>query len=116
MIGTYNKTIDIASYSSYYISLSRLKAKGKIFIKIGDSTGTIAVLNESDLSVMSSNAGNIGSFTNSATFENYNYYLRWDDDTQLFIRINTTTGILYVSYLVPLRRYIMIWKILRGKK
>ncbi|AJA48480.1 phage-like protein [Clostridium pasteurianum DSM 525 = ATCC 6013] len=99
--GIYNKTIDVASFTYSYISLSRLKAKGKIFVKVGDSSGTVVVLNESDLSVMSSNAGNIGSFTNSATFENYNYYLRWDDDTQLFIRINTTTGILYVSYLVP---------------
>jgi hypothetical protein len=99
--GTYNKTIDIASFTYSYISLSRLKAKGKIFVKVGDSSGTVVVLNESYLSVMLSTAGNIGSFTNSATFENYNYYLRWDDDTQLFIRINTTTGILYVSYLFP---------------
>ncbi|UZW12552.1 hypothetical protein OSC52_11870 [Clostridium pasteurianum] len=99
--GTYNKTIDITSFSYNYISLSRLKAKGKVFVKVGDSTGTVVVLNESDLSVMSSTVGNIGSFTDSAAFQNYNYYLRWDDDTQLFIRINTSSGSLYAAYVVP---------------
>ena len=99
--GTYNKTIDIASYSYNYISLSRLKQNGKVFVKLGDSSGTVLVLNESDLSAMSVVSGNIGSFTNSATFEYYYYYLRWDDDTQLFIRISASSGSLYVSYLVP---------------
>jgi hypothetical protein len=99
--GTYNKTIDIAAYSSYYISLSRLKSKGKIFVKLGDLIGTISVLNESDLSVMSSISGNIGNFSNSDVFKYNYYYLRWDEDTQLFIIINANNGTLSASYLVP---------------
>jgi hypothetical protein len=97
--GTYSKTIDITSTTSYYISLSSLKDKGKVLVRVGDVNGTIMVLNENDLSIMSSILGNIGSFSNSSILASSSCYLRWDDDTQLLI--TNAAGNVAVCYLVP---------------
>lgn len=99
--GTYNKTIDISACTLNCISLSRISGKGKVFIKISDYNGIIVVLNESDLSVMSSIVKDMNSYTLGGIFTDNRFYVRWDDDTQVFVIICTGNAILTVAYLVP---------------